>query len=92
MTYLVYIKPFDTKIKNYLEIYNELTILISSYHMLLFTDFVMNEYISYNAGWSFLSFYFLNIVININVIIYFTTKTLIAFFKRLIARIKSLYN
>ena len=38
--YLITVMPFEAKLSNNLEIFNETTILITTYHMLLFTDFI----------------------------------------------------
>lgn len=38
--YLTLVKPFEVSYMNKLEIFNEICILIVSYHMFIFTDFV----------------------------------------------------
>lgn len=40
LLYLGYYKPLEGKIQNFLEIFNEITILGVAYHLCLFTDFV----------------------------------------------------
>ena len=36
--YIGYFKPFPSKLFNYLEVFNESSILVISYHLLTFTD------------------------------------------------------
>lgn len=38
--YLIYVKPFESKIMNNQEIFNELCILSASYSLFIFSDFV----------------------------------------------------
>ena len=37
--YYGYFKPFEERLKSYLDAFNELTIAIVTYHMMMFTDF-----------------------------------------------------
>jgi len=43
ISYLIYFKPFWSKVLNYMEYFNELCILAISYHMLFFTDFTPDK-------------------------------------------------
>jgi hypothetical protein len=45
-------KPFRLKIKNNLEIFNEILILIISYHLLFYTDYLNDENIKSKIGLS----------------------------------------
>jgi uncharacterized protein YhhL (DUF1145 family) len=38
VSYLVYLRPFETPQQNFVEVFNELMVLIGSYHMLMFTS------------------------------------------------------
>ena len=40
LIYLLFIKPFVLPIMNNLEVFNEICILIASYHLLVFTNYV----------------------------------------------------
>ena len=40
ITFLVRVRPFRSTLMNRMEIFNEVTVLICTYHVLLFTDFV----------------------------------------------------
>ena len=65
------VKPFETRRLNQLEIFNELCILIASYHMIVFTDFVDNQDIQYLGGWSLIAVILFNMIVNL----YFMIKT-----------------
>jgi hypothetical protein len=65
MCFNAYYQPFVNKVLNYLEIMNEVTILILIYHMILFTDFVDSRSVQYQFGYSVCIFTVLNICINI---------------------------
>lgn len=59
--------PYDTLQKNVLEIINEVIGLILSYHMMLFTDFVLEEDIKFKLGYLFMIFVGVMVAINIGV-------------------------
>ena len=65
MCFNAYYQPFVNKILNYLEIMNEVTILILIYHMIVFTDFVESRSVQYQLGYSVCIFTVLNICINV---------------------------
>jgi hypothetical protein len=50
--YVVSIKPFRLKMKNNLEIFNEILILIISYHLIFYTDYLTDENIKSKLGLS----------------------------------------
>jgi hypothetical protein len=86
-SYLGYFKPFESKLSNLLEVYNEYTILlgklfisnyyIAGYHLLTFTDYVNNTDIQYILGFSLIAAVTLNILINTIVMIVMTIKNII---------------
>ena len=40
MSYSAYVLPFNSKVLNYQEIVNEITVLLASYHLFCFTEWV----------------------------------------------------
>jgi hypothetical protein len=53
MTYLLTAYPFDTPYLNRLELFNEISTLLSSMHLLALTDFNSDPEVYYNVvGWS----------------------------------------
>ena len=70
IVYLGYFKPFYTKNQNLLEIGNEICILLVSYHLFLFTDFINDPQFEYNIGWSIIALTTLNIIINSLIVVF----------------------
>ena len=51
--YLIVIKPFDIPLMNRVEIFNELVVLGSLYHMLIFSEALTQDpKMIYSVGWS----------------------------------------
>ena len=71
MVYLISVKPFDNRLLNYLEVFNEMCIQANSYLMLLFTDCFMIESPN-NFGWIMISITGVSIVINTAVMLVMT--------------------
>jgi hypothetical protein len=65
MCFNAYFQPFVNNVLNYLEIMNEVTILILIYHMIVFTDFVESRTMQYQLGYLVCIFTVLNICINV---------------------------
>ncbi len=57
---------------NHLELFNELSILLSSYHLFAFTPFLDSPSLQYLLGWSLIGLITLNIVVNMLVVGYST--------------------
>ena len=51
MMYYLWFRPFSYHPLLNLEVLNELVILISSYFLFIFTEFVENSRIRFNSGW-----------------------------------------
>lgn len=39
--YIIVVKPFNSKILNYSEIFNEISLFIASIHLFLYTDYML---------------------------------------------------
>ena len=61
---------------NRLEVFNEVMIIITSIHMLLFTDFIPCLEDQHKIGWSFISFLWLTIGVNAVIILFFSFKAM----------------
>jgi hypothetical protein len=68
LMYLLLFRPFSSRIKNVIEIFNEFCILACSYSTIIFTDFLDDEVMQYNVGWVVITFTLLNMVSNMLVI------------------------
>ena len=68
------IRPmYDGKLKNYIEIYNEITISLVTMHLFCYFDVVVAKKDQYNiCGWSQIFLMCQNIVLNMLVVAYFT--------------------
>ena len=67
-------KPLKARLNNQLEIFNELTIHISTIHMIFFTEWIGDLETQYELGWSMLGIISFNIAANLCVITYFGSK------------------
>ncbi len=54
-TYIMLVKPFKFRQMNNLQIFNEICVLMTNYHMLLFTDFIQDAEIKFKVGWSLIA-------------------------------------
>ncbi len=71
---------------NRLEIFNELSILVSSYHLFAFTALVDSPSVQYLIGWSLIGVIALNITVNMLIVAYSTYCSLKICIKRLLFR------
>jgi hypothetical protein len=81
---MVYTKPFTNRILNFLEYLNEITILILTYHLIVFTDFVDDPNLRYSIGWSALILTAINILTNMLVMITYSAISVKQNFKQFI--------
>jgi hypothetical protein len=64
LIYNILVQPFEEPMLNYLEIFNELCIIVASYHLIPFTDFLDDPEIRYEVGWSIIGITTFNIGVN----------------------------
>lgn len=69
MIYLILVQPFEHASLNYIETFNELCIMLASYHLLFFTDFTPDPVFQNEMGWSLIAITTLNIMVNMIVMI-----------------------
>jgi hypothetical protein len=70
MMYQGYNNPFESKLKNKLNLFNEVCILLSSILFICFSEINKNLDAQYNMGWCLISLIIFNASINISVISY----------------------
>ena len=63
--YLGGVRPFEGTFLNKLELYNEFTLLILVYHLMVLSALVFDPLIKFQVGWSIIAFAGLNLLINI---------------------------
>ena len=67
LIYIGWYMPFEIKLLNYLEMYNEINILVCAYHLFTFTEFNSDPDAKEVMGFSFLAFIGVNVLVNIGV-------------------------
>lgn len=67
------IRPHEDRNRTQLEVFNEVMIMVSNYHMLLFSKFNINDEFLWQMGYSYI--FFVGVTISVNCY-YITTKTL----------------
>lgn len=86
--YLGLVQPYSDPFMNKVEIFNELCILVVSYHLFMFTKFAPKPEIQYNAGWTIISITLLNIGTNMAIIIFKFVKSIKVKVKELLQKLK----
>ena len=74
--YYGYNKPFEGSIKTYLDAFNEFCITLVSWHMMMFTDFILDLDLRYQLGWGMITIICLNTFVNMIVILFVGGKQL----------------
>jgi hypothetical protein len=64
LTFFITVKPLDQPFLNGIEVFNEACLLLTSYFLFLFTDFVPDPKLRYQIGWLFIGLQILNIAVN----------------------------
>ena len=80
--YLLGYKPYEKSLQNNNEIFNELCILLTNYHLFAFTDFVEDPELQFLLGWSVIGILFFNIFINFGIMMKESLKMLILKIKK----------
>ena len=88
MMYTGYVMPHKKTLDNALLCFDELMVLISSYHLFIFTEWVYSPERRHEMGWSLLSFVALNVGVNFIAMFYIIIVSIKTFFKRYFARRK----
>lgn len=57
--------PFDTRLKNNLELFNEWAISVSSFNFICFTDIALDPWAQYTTGWSLIAIITITFIINL---------------------------
>ena len=68
LAYTIYTLPYKKTNSNRLEIFNESCILLTNYHLYLFTDFTPDSDLQYRVGWSVLGIFCTNIITNMIIV------------------------
>jgi hypothetical protein len=68
--FLILVKPYDSKLFNFIEIFNEACILVGCYLLYEFTQYENDPVVRYNYGWFMTVFMATNTLVNISALIY----------------------
>ena len=74
MSYTTYVLPFAVMRSNYMETFNEIIVLLSSYHLFVFTEWVYDVDQRYRMGWSLLCFVVFLLATNIAILAFVALK------------------
>ena len=82
IAYFIISIPYKVKIRNVMEILNELSLLLSLYCYLNFTDYIEELEMKNAMGWLLIYSTVLNLTINFLVILVNVTYSILAIFKK----------
>ena len=88
LMYLIKIMPHEDTNTAYFEVYNEVTILLVSYGMLLSCDFIASDVARYNLGWGLTGIIILNVLLNFLNIVHKTGQKVIEIIKKLFNKLR----
>ena len=74
MSYTTYVMPFSIRRSNYQETFNEIIVLLCSYHLFVFTEWVYDVDQRYRMGWSLLCLVVFLLVTNIGILAFVSLK------------------
>ena len=63
------VQPFDTRFRRRIDLFNEFSILLITWHMMCFTDFVLSSDTQWLVGWSMIFCICLNAFVNISIVL-----------------------
>jgi hypothetical protein len=78
LCYLISYKPYNDKLLNAIEIFNEICLLVGSYVLISFSDILLDANAKYNGGWLISSIIIFNLLVNQIVLFY---KVFLAIFR-----------
>ena len=83
--------PFTTRFKNRIELFNEITVLVCSFHMMTYTDFVGDVDTINTMGWSLIATIVFNCIVNLFIILFVGAKSIyligLKYYKRIKAKV-----
>ena len=88
LMYLVNFMPHEDTNTAYFEVYNEVTILLVSYGMLLSCDYIVSDVARYNLGWALTGIIILNVLLNFLNVVHKTGQKVIQIIKKLCLKLR----
>jgi hypothetical protein len=84
--------PYDSKLFNGLEIFNEVCFMILLYLMVDFSDFELDPYTKYNSGWAFIIVLLIVVVLNYFFLLFKMLSPLCLLLNKLFKKIKTMID
>ena len=75
--YIGYYYPLESRLKNRIELFNEIFIMIVSGHMMFFTEYIPEIEMQTYMGWYMISSIVANGVVNILIVMWFGGKSIV---------------
>ena len=63
------VQPFDTRFRRRIDLFNEYSILLITWHIMCYTDFVVSSDMQWLVGWSMILCICLNAFVNISIVL-----------------------
>lgn len=76
MSHTAYVLPYKQTIQNYQEVINEVTVLISAYHLFCFTEWIYDFERRFELGWSLIFTILLNVLVNLTILCFYVCNSL----------------
>jgi uncharacterized BrkB/YihY/UPF0761 family membrane protein len=88
LIYLIKFMPHEDTNTAYFEVYNEVTILVVSYGMLLSCEYIASDVARYNLGWVMTGIVILNVLLNFLNVVHKTGQKVIQIIKKLCKKLR----
>ena len=75
------VRPYDLKMQNRLEMFNEVMIMLNCYFLFLFSEFLPDPEVRYQMGWVNIGMLSIMILVNTTIIIFNKCKSMYKFAK-----------
>lgn len=62
-------RPHNSKERHYIEVFNEVLIMIACYHLVCFSEFNLSPLAQYNTGYSYVAVFAVAVLVNIGIIV-----------------------
>lgn len=76
MSHTAYVMPYKEPIQNYQEVLNEITVLISSYHLFCFTEWIYDFERRFELGWSLIGVILFNVLVNVTILVFYVCNSI----------------
>lgn len=75
MSHTAYVLPYKQSIQNYQEVLNEITVIVASYHLFCFTEWIYDFERRFELGWSLICTIVLNVFVNVSILVFYLLKS-----------------